>query len=104
MAIAVILLWLASLAVFLSSKQQKLLDKPLSKLVGWGMFSVLLFFGWLFLLGEYSPLAAIFLALTYVMAAWITTVFVLGHYSIRLWQFGTGGAVVSLVIFYLGSL
>lgn len=104
MAIAVILLWLASLSAYCTSKQQVLLERPTSKLLGWGLFLLFFFLAWLFLMGRYSSLAAFFLSFSYVMAAWIASVFVLGHFKLGAWQFGSAGALVSLVLFYLGAL
>ncbi|MCG8412717.1 MAG: hypothetical protein MI746_00725 [Pseudomonadales bacterium] len=104
MAIAVILLWLASLSAYCTSKQQLLLERPISKLLGWGIFSLSFFLAWLFLMGRYSSLSAFFLSFSYVMAAWIVSVFVLGHFKLDAWQFGSAGASISLVLFYLGTL
>lgn len=104
MAIAVVLLWLAALSAFLSSKQQNLIEKRLSKLAGWGLFCALSFLGWLFFLGTYSGLTALFLAMSYLMAAWIAIVFVLGHYNPSLWQVGSVGALISVLVFYMGML
>ena len=104
MAIAATLLWLAALSSFSASKQQSLLAKPLSKLTGWGLFTLLFFLAWLFMLGSYTALAAFFLGITYVMGAWIAMVFILGHYKLGLWQFGSGGIVVSVALLLLGAM
>tara|TARA_B100001115_G_C15718117_1_gene349060 strand:- start:178 stop:492 length:315 start_codon:yes stop_codon:yes gene_type:complete len=102
-AIASTLLWLAALSAFSASKQQSLLAKPLSKLTGWGLFALLFFLAWLFLLGTYAALTAFFLGITYIMGAWIAMVFILGHYKLGLWQFGFGGIVVSVALLTLGA-
>ena len=103
MVVAVVLLWLAALSAYLSSKQQVLLDVRFSKLTGWGLFTGFSFFGWLFMMGVYSGLTSFLIGMSYIMAAWISTIFFLGHYRVSLWQFGLGGALVSLVVFYLGD-
>lgn len=104
MLIAATALWLGALSAYCSSKQQLLLERPVSKLLGWGVFVSLFFIAWLFLLGDYSSLSAFFLAVSYVMAAWLTTIFILGHFQLSLWQYGSGGFVVSIAIFYTGLL
>jgi|TARA_B100001093_G_C26829251_1_gene1015435 hypothetical protein len=103
-AIAATLLWLAALSSFCASKQQSLLAKPLSKLTGWGLCTLLFFLAWLFMLGTYAALSAFFLGITYVMGAWIAMVFILGHYNPGLLQFGSGGIVVSVALLMLGGL
>ena len=103
-AIAATLLWLAALSSFCASKQQSLLTKPLSKLTGWGLFTLLFFLGWLFMLGTYAALAAFFFGITYIMGAWIAIVFILGHYKPGLWQFGSDGIVVSASLLMPGAL
>lgn len=103
-AIAATLLWLAALSSFCASKQQSLLAEPLSKLTGWGLFTLLFFLAWLFMLGTYAALAAFFLGISYVMGAWIFMVFILGHYKLGLWQFGSAGVVVSVSLLKLGAL
>lgn len=104
LAIAATLLWLAALSSFCASKQQNLVAKPLSKLTGWGLFTLLFFLAWLFMLGTYAALAAFFLGITYVMGAWIAMVFILGHFKPGLWQFGSGGIVLSVSLLMLGTL
>ncbi len=104
MIIAVTLLWLGALTAYCSSKQQLLLEKPLSKLSGWGGFVIFFFTAWLFLLGNYSSLSAFLLAFSYVMAAWLATIFILGHFQLKLWQFGSAGGVLSIAIFYMDLL
>ena len=104
MLIAATALWLAALSAYCSSKQQLLLERPLSKLSGWGVFVIFFFIAWLFLLGDYSSLSAFFLALSYVMAAWLTTIFILGHFQLSLWQFGSAGVALSIAIFYIGLM
>jgi len=104
LAIAVTFLWLGTLSAYCSSKQQLLLERPLSKLSGWGIFVIFFFIAWLFLMGSYSSLSAFFLALSYVMAAWLTTIFILAHFQLNPWQFGSTGAAISIALFYMGRL
>ena len=104
MLIAVTVLWLGTLSAYCCSKQQLLLGRPLSKLSGWGGFVIFYFIGWLFLLGEYSSLSAFFLAFSYVMAAWLATIFILGHFQLSLWKFGSAGFALSIAIFYIGTM
>ena len=104
MAAAATLLWLAALSAFSASKQQSLLAKPLSKLTGWGLFILLFFLAWLFMLGTYAALTAFLLGVTYIMGAWIAMVFILGHYKPGLWKFGSVGIIVSIALFMLGAL
>ena len=104
MLISATALWLGALSAYCSSKQQQLLVRPLSKLSGWGIFLICYFIAWLFLLGDYSALSAFFLALSYVMAAWIATIFILGHFQLSLWKFVAAGVTLSIAIFYVGLM
>ena len=104
MLIAAIALWLSALSAYCCSKQQSLLERPLSKLSGWGIFVILFFIAWLFLLGDYSSLSAFFLAFSYVMAAWLAMIFILGHFQMSLWKFGSAGVALSIAIFYVGLM
>ncbi len=65
---------------------------------------IFFFIAWLFLLGDYSSLSAFFLAFSYVMAAWLATIFILGHFQLSLWKFGSAGFAISIAIFYIGTM
>jgi len=101
--IASILLWFASLSIYCSSKQQTFFKKAIGKLLGWGVFSMLCFFAILFMLGSYDLATAFFMALSFVMAAWISIILLRGHYQHSLLSVSVSGALVSICIFGLGT-
>ncbi|PCJ27992.1 MAG: hypothetical protein COA96_02185 [SAR86 cluster bacterium] len=103
MIVAAVLLWFASLCAYLCSRQQTFLPKPIEKLTGWGLFTLLGFLAWLFMLGTFDPVTAIFIVVAFVMAAWIAIVLVRGHSQATLISFSSCGALISATIFGLGA-
>lgn len=101
--VASVMLWFASLSAYCCSKQQTLFEKPVGKLPGWSVFSLLLFFAILFMLGTYDLATSLFVALAFVMAAWIAIILIRGHYQHSLLSMLISGALVSTFIFGLGA-
>ncbi|MCC2607448.1 hypothetical protein [Planctobacterium marinum] len=62
---------IAALGAYLSSKQQVLLPKAISKSLAWGQFSVNFLLSALLLCTQYHPLAAAIVTLVIVMLSWV---------------------------------
>jgi exosortase/archaeosortase len=101
---ASLLLWFACLSVYCCSKQQTFFKRALGKLLGWGVFSVLWFFAILFMLGSYDLATSFFMALSFVMAAWLSIILLRGHYQHSFLSVSISGALVSTLIFGLGTV
>lgn len=70
---SLLLVWLACIATFLASKQQKILTKPLAKWVAWLIACAL--FAFATALMPYYFVTNIILLLSMLMAGWLMVVF-----------------------------
>ena len=78
--ISIQLVWLACIGVYLSSKQQAFLPKPLPKWSVWVCFSVAVVVSFCFLVQLYHSLTAGLFILLVMMFAWILMALVVPHY------------------------
>ncbi|SFC60947.1 hypothetical protein [Pseudoalteromonas denitrificans] len=98
------LLWVGSLLVFISSPNQKLIEKRVSKKIAWPVCIILMLSSWYFLSEQYAAISAALVVLTAVMAFWTLIVLAHGHLKMTLYPFALSGLLISITLAQLGGV
>jgi hypothetical protein len=103
MFIAVLCNWLACTVVFLSSKQQQLFPKPLSKNVAWLIFTLATFVSIYIFAQQQLIVIACLMTLVNIMVIWPVLVFSQGHFRPSLRKYLLTAVSFSAVTHWLGA-
>lgn len=98
------ILWIGCLLVYISSPQQKLLPTPISKVVSYPIFLVLVLTSWFALSQEYSGVIAAIVALSLIMVMWPTSVFIVGQIKPRAIPYIVSGTVFFSLLSVMGGV
>ena len=99
MEITVILVWIACLLSYLTSKNQRVLNKPLTRVTGWFGCVLMLAIAQVFAMQSYSFATAFLINLSLMMMSWILIIFIHGHQSlIKLPLWFTGVLLLSFAV------
>lgn len=104
MTISVLILWTGCLSVFLSSPNQTLIKKPLSKNMTWSIFTVSCLISCYLLLPTYPAITAGLVVLSMVMTFWTVIIIAHGHLKLQFLPFASLGAIFSAGLSLLGGL
>jgi len=104
MFISGVLVWLGCLLVYMTSKNQKLMDKPLRVKFSYPISFIALLNSWVGFSQEYSNTIAAIVVLSLVMVMWSTIVLFLGHIKTTFIPFFAGGSVVTALMIQLGGV
>jgi len=100
---AVLCNWLACTVVFLSSKQQKLLPKPLSKNVAWLIFILATVVSTYIFAQQQLFVVACLMTLINIMVIWLFLVFSQGHFRLSVSKYLLTAVSFSAVTHWLGA-
>jgi len=103
MFLAVLLIYIGCLVVFLSSKQQQVKIKRLSKKLSWSIFFVAMIAGITIFSQKQLVVVACLLTLTNVMAIWIFLVFSQRYFRPTFLKYVIAGILFSIIAYWLGS-
>lgn len=103
MFLAVLCLWLGCFAVFLSSKQQRVLSRVMKKELAWLVFTMtILVAGYLFSQQQLVVVACL-MVLAYIMVIWLLLVFTQAHYRLSLNKYCMAALSFSAATHWLGA-
>jgi len=100
---AVLCNWLACIAVFLSSKQQQLLTKPLSKNLAWPIFIFATLVSTYSFAQQQLFVVACLMTLVNIMVIWPLLVFAQGHFRLSVSKYLLTAVSFSALTHWLGA-
>lgn len=103
MLISSVALWTACLLIYISSPNQKLIQKPLIKKVSYPFFIIFVAFSWFVSSQTYHAAIAALIVLIQIMVMWTSTVFIVGHLKPRLTSYLLGGSAFFSLLSTLGG-
>lgn len=97
------LVWIGCVLIYISSKNQKLVEKPLVASVTYPLAAVAMITSWVGFSQHYTGVIAALVVLGLVMVIWCVTVLLLGHVKARFVPYLAYGGVITAVVTQFGG-
>jgi len=104
MELAFCLVWAGALSTYLTSTSQQLLNKPISKTLGWGLLSIFLVTSSLLINTEFAIITSFLFCLGILFMSWLCIIFIAGQWKVKLFHLIGGGLISLLSLAQLGGV
>lgn len=103
MEIALTLIFGGALVSYLANDKQRLLDKPLSAPLAWGVLTISIIISSALLSQFYAPVTALIYSVGTLLFNWILIVLLAGHWPQKLQQVSLTGFIVAIFFAQFGG-